>query len=723
MKKRRNKPNSAPQTPEGVATPDSPAPPSATSEPTPAAMAAIGADVLAAASPPSETKETSAAPPVRAADYCSTPSREVTTVSDWWRFLGLLGASLLLASLTMWLVNVGELGMKAADLTKARTEHETANQVLMQAADRVRQAGRNPGDDPSLRPLIQSYLAARDHLAKLEEQLRERFGWGIIAIWGVIGYGLLLLHAVREREGPVGRLYGLVGLGMLAFGALYVAYVLGAEGYGLGIGLLAAATVGLLMLGLFLQPLVSRTAEANEETAQTEFSDLVFKASMGGVTLLVLVTLVYFVQDWLKVYVTQIALLKEGSVLPYGLLPVGLLWLGLGLGLVLVRLAREADPAWRQALLWPLAALGSLAALGGLGTGLGDWFGKEPLVVPHGLIFASVGLVLLWVALSRWEADKVQHWACWAMAAVGAFFFVVAAARSLEPPLREYFQQRYDMPGYLVPHGFVLMVLSALYVLTGWGLASDQRLLVMTRRELASLFHSPIGYICMAGLGLIGWLSYVQWVEGLVGGRMVPEPIIRAFLLSFYSILAMTVVLPMFTMRLLSEEQRSGTLEQLLTAPVSETAVVVSKFLGVWLFSMCCFGLWLLFPMLLRIYGQEEFDYRPLLSFYLGLGCLFAHFLALGLFCSSVTRSQIVAFLLGLAGMFLLIVPYFIAIMRDMQGAPPQTVETYLHLSFIHHLMELQEGRVHLRHLVFHLTACVFWLFVTTKILEARKWQ
>lgn len=687
------------------------------------------------ATPRGETLEPShAAPHVssppsggESVDFSSTPSREESKVSDFWRFLGLFGACLLFASVAMWLWNVVSLSSGAQEIDTAFREAVTAQQAQQQALQRA-QASRTDQDQRDAYQAAQAVRAARTRYeAVLKEKGTEPFRWMMIGFWGVLGYGFVLLHAARERQTLAGRGYGLAGLGMVAFGALYLAYVIGAENHGTALGLVGAGMLGLLLLGLFLMPMSPRPTD--EDTGTTpENAPQIRTAFLSGMVLLLLVILGTFAHDAVKTYAEQVNKLKEGSVLAYGLMPLGLLWIVLGLGLCLIYTAQESSPGWRQSITWPLAAVGTVMALAGLGTGLTGGAGQEALVLPYGIVLSILGLIMLAAALARWEGDAFRQRVAWGVALLGLLTLGVAAYRSLEPVLREQFAQQYDVVGFFVPHGFVLLVLGSLYLLVGLGLASDHRFVAMVRRELASLFYSPIAYICLAGLGLFGWLSYLQWLDGFLDSPTMPEPIVQAYMQGFYILFGMMVTLPMFTMRLLSEERRSGTLEMMLTAPVSEAQVVLSKFFGIWLFSMLAFALWMLFPLLLRVYGQEEFDYRPLLSFYLCLACALAHFLAMGLFCSSITRSQIVAFLLALTGMFLLLLPAFLAAQLRMEmsmGRPASQMayQAYMHLSYIDHLVGALAGRVYIQHLVFHLSACVFWLFVTMKVLETRKWQ
>jgi ABC-2 type transport system permease protein len=621
------------------------------------------------------------------AAYISTPSRETSEGTEVWSIVGMLGATMLLASLAMWATNI-------ITMSKAAT--------ALSSAPKPTNLERLPLDI---------------------EQPKEKFQWGLSTLFGIAGFGLMLAHAARERASATGRTYGLTGLGMIAFAAMFLAYAVVADSYGNTLGLIGMAVVGLLMLGLFLQPLIGRWEPSETTSQEGQQNPLVVRLLFGAVALLLLAFLAYLANSYMRDYAAKVNHLKDNSILAYGLMPTGLLWLGLGLTLTLIHTSQERESEWRQAVLWPLGALGLIAAALGLGTVFtgGNWIGQEALVMPYGLIFGLVGLALLWATFSRWEGTEARYQAMLGLGAAGAIFFLLALGRSLWPPLREYFAQEYDLPGYLVPHGFVVMILSSLFMLVGWGLASENRLVVMTRRELAAMFYSPIAYMCLTGIGLIGWLCYFVWVRRLAVEAW-PEPIVTMYLIPFFTVLGLTVIVPTFTMRLLSEERRSGTIEMMLTAPVTEAQVVLSKFLGVWLFSMFCFGMWLVFPLLLRVYGQEEFDYRPLLSYYLGLGCFLANFLAMGLFCSSLTRSQIVAFLLALAGMLFLLMPFFLKALGEGRMSQDMS-DVFEYVSYFDHMSLMQQGQVHLKHLVFHLSLGVFWLFVTMKVLEARKWQ
>jgi ABC-2 type transport system permease protein len=206
--------------------------------------------------------------------------------------------------------------------------------------------------------------------------------------------------------------------------------------------------------------------------------------------------------------------------------------------------------------------------------------------------------------------------------------------------------------------------------------------------------------------------------------RDVPwiEPIVRNFILQWPNVIATVVVVPVLTMRLLSEEKRSGTLEVLLTAPVDEPAVVVSKFLAAWMMYLVMWLPFALFLIYFRIGGGAPFDYHPMFSFTVGLAATGAAFVSMGVFFSSLTRSQIASGLLSVVGMLGLTVIY---ILGDMLGdlAPSSNwVKVLKHMSYIDVWLDTLRGRLLPLQILFFLSLAVVWLFLSVKVLEARKW-
>jgi ABC-2 type transport system permease protein len=188
-------------------------------------------------------------------------------------------------------------------------------------------------------------------------------------------------------------------------------------------------------------------------------------------------------------------------------------------------------------------------------------------------------------------------------------------------------------------------------------------------------------------------------------------------LFEFWIMLILVFVLPMLTMRLISEELRSGTIESLMTAPITETQVVLGKFLGAFLFYLILLATLLLYPILLRLYGPV--DVKLLICNYVGLVLLGALYIAVGLFFSACTKHQIVAVLLSFA---------LLALATFASNGLAQVVSGWFkaflqHLSIRTHFFDFVRGLVDMNHVVFFLTTTALFLFLTVKRVEMRRWQ
>jgi ABC-type transport system involved in multi-copper enzyme maturation permease subunit len=279
-----------------------------------------------------------------------------------------------------------------------------------------------------------------------------------------------------------------------------------------------------------------------------------------------------------------------------------------------------------------------------------------------------------------------------------------------------------------VPSGLLLLSLGVVYAVLSASLCSDNRMIVLFRRELAAFFYSPLAYIVLISFALISWWFFWQFVATLYGRLTldeIMEPVITRYLLTMFPIICVIVTVPVLTMRLLSEEHRTGTLEVLLTAPVGEGTVVLSKFLAALVFYLLIWAPWGLCLIALRIEGGQPFEYRPLLSFYIMVACTGAAFLSMGLFFSSLTRSQIAAAILTFVGMLLLTVTYFAKelLAQTQPTAASGWVPVLTHISYLELWITSLFGEITPKFYVFPLSATVLWLFLTTKVLESRKWR
>lgn len=235
--------------------------------------------------------------------------------------------------------------------------------------------------------------------------------------------------------------------------------------------------------------------------------------------------------------------------------------------------------------------------------------------------------------------------------------------------------------------------------------------LALTQRELGAYFLSPIAYVVttiflfMSGLAF-GVGTFTQ------GGEASLRPLLDGWMVVF-----LVFLLPMFTMRLLSDELRGGTIETLMTAPVTDTQVVLGKFIGAFAFFLVLLGTLLLYPILISMYAS--IDLKLLVCHLLGLVLLGGLYIAAGLFFSACTKHQVIAVLLTVAILPLLtLAADRLSLLVD--GFPRAILQ---HLSIYSHYRDFVRGRLEFTNLMFFLTSTAFLLFLTVKRLEMRRWQ
>lgn len=406
---------------------------------------------------------------------------------------------------------------------------------------------------------------------------------------------------------------------------------------------------------------------------------------------------------------------------PGALFGQGFMCLFLGL-MFLLAFLRNEDDAWMRRLAESvIGGAGAVMALVGLAGGNI----RGEFLLPIGLLLALLGIIYLAAFVgSRGIGDDLAYRAGLGLGVLGALVFVVALGRSLLPPLFYRWHWTQTQPGdYFVPYGLLLMVLGLFYIAVSLLECSDWRWMVLTRRELGALFYSPVAYIVLFVFVVAHWLAYFLVVVRMwLSEASVPEPIVSQFILQWSAVISSIVAIPVLTMRLLSEEKRSGTLEVLLTAPVDQAAIVISKFLAacvMYLVMWLPFGLFLIY---LRIAGGSEFDYRPLFSFTIGLTVTSAAFVSMGLFFSSLTHSQIASGVLTFAGMLALTLVFLVSGLLSSLMPASSWVTILKHISYIDVWIDTLDGRLLPRQLLFFASMTVVWLFGSIKVLEARKW-
>jgi ABC-2 type transport system permease protein len=244
---------------------------------------------------------------------------------------------------------------------------------------------------------------------------------------------------------------------------------------------------------------------------------------------------------------------------------------------------------------------------------------------------------------------------------------------------------------------------------------------VVFGREVRALFFSPVAYLVLLGMVAVTGLNYWNLAVELARARFEfagqQGPMVAYVALSLWFWIAFVILLPIVTMRFFSEEQRSGTIEVLLTAPVTEAEVVLGKY-----FACLAFYPLLWAPsafFLVVLYRQAQFDYWPILACYLGVLTLGAMVVAIGLFFSSMTRNQVVAAIMTAATLVLLFA--FAWLHQSARSSSSAWAEPLKYTAILFQLMELAQGRMDVRYLVLHASVAAFMLYLTVKVLEARK--
>ncbi len=246
--------------------------------------------------------------------------------------------------------------------------------------------------------------------------------------------------------------------------------------------------------------------------------------------------------------------------------------------------------------------------------------------------------------------------------------------------------------------------------------------LTLTRREMAGFFYSWIGYVVIAGAVFLMGMSFVLLLANL---QLIPTPapVTELFLRSELLWLILLFSAPVITMRLFALERASGTFETLMTTPVSDLAVVLAKFSAA-LLLFCLTWLPLLGFIVILSYAAHDptfLDPGTVASTFLGLFLMGTLYMSLGCFASSLTGNQIVAAVIAFAlGLGL----YILSFAGDRLAVDKTwAADTLNYICLRNHMEDFAEGVVDTRCLVFYLTASAFFLFLTHRVVQSRRWR
>ncbi|MBX9761743.1 MAG: ABC transporter permease subunit [Pseudomonadaceae bacterium] len=240
------------------------------------------------------------------------------------------------------------------------------------------------------------------------------------------------------------------------------------------------------------------------------------------------------------------------------------------------------------------------------------------------------------------------------------------------------------------------------------------QLSVVFKRELASYFATPLAYVfILIFLVLSGVFTFY------LGGFFESGQANLSPFFNFHPWLYLFLV-PAIAMRLWAEERKSGTIELLMTLPITRFDAVTGKFLAAWVFAGL--ALLLTFPMIITVNYLGEPDNGAIITGYIGSWLLAGAYLAIGSCMSALAKNQVIAFILAVSVCFLFIVSGFPMVLDGFSGWAPQwLVDAVASQSFLTRFDAISKGVIDLRDLLYFLTLIAAWLAATAVVIDLKK--
>ena len=237
-----------------------------------------------------------------------------------------------------------------------------------------------------------------------------------------------------------------------------------------------------------------------------------------------------------------------------------------------------------------------------------------------------------------------------------------------------------------------------------------RNILTIFQKEFKSYFNSPIAYIFI--ITFILFSSWLFFRTFFLIGQAHLRPLFSIFPWLFL------ILAPSITMRAWAEEKKMGTIEVLMTLPLKDYEVVVGKFLASFFFMVTTVVL--TFPLAITVYSLGNPDTGSIIGGYIGAILMGGAYLAIGLFCSSLTKNQIVAFIISTVSCFILLI-----IGEDivLMSAPDTVAPLFSYLGLGTHFESISRGVIDSRDLIYYFSTIGFFLFLNTLALESRKWK
>ena len=244
----------------------------------------------------------------------------------------------------------------------------------------------------------------------------------------------------------------------------------------------------------------------------------------------------------------------------------------------------------------------------------------------------------------------------------------------------------------------------------------------LVRRELLAFFQGPNGFIIIAAVMFLIGLGFIVVLSGL-NGEATPMPVTQVFYGTYFFWVILLLIAPVITMRSFAMERASGTYETLMTAPIGDWQVVLSKFTGALIFYMILWLPLLACSIVVRLYVGESavLGLGTMLTSALGILMVGSLYMSIGCFASALTRNQAVAAVSGFAlGAALFFTGFFSYFAGDRTDWLSQLAR---HISLANHMESFTRGVIDLGSIVFFLSLTGLFLYLTHKVVESRRWK
>ncbi len=239
-------------------------------------------------------------------------------------------------------------------------------------------------------------------------------------------------------------------------------------------------------------------------------------------------------------------------------------------------------------------------------------------------------------------------------------------------------------------------------------------LLAIFKREFTSYFVTPVAYVFIVIFLFMTGIFTFYLGAFYESNQADLQPFFR-----FHPWLYLFLI-PAISMRLWSDERKSGSIELLMTLPISITDAVVGKFLAAWLFTAV--ALLLTFPMWVTVNYLGEPDNTVILASYLGSLIMAGGFLSIGSCISAFTKSQVIAFVISVVISFMFILSGFPMVLDFFQGWAPQAlIDAIASFSFLTHFTSITKGVIDIRDIIYFTALICFWLYINVVVIETKK--